>query len=173
MFDWIGSLRVVEKARSRVVLGLGPSTQLAGAAMFVLGGLLALRAFPLSWWLASIPGSVALFGVVVFSLKRRLEFDKEDGVLRVSQSAFGIGSTTVVPLFHLRAIVIVARPTRFGSRNIDGTGFVAYIDRRVGEAIYIDEARRSKSLFRMAEAVADLAELRLEYEVSPVIDESA
>ncbi len=172
MFDWLGSLHIFENARNRLVLGLGRSTQTVGLAMFVLGGLLVVRAASTSWWLASMPGAVALFGLVVATMRRRLEFDRTDGVLRIHQSALGIGSTTIVPLFHLRAVVVALRPTTLGSRTIRGNGYVAYIDRRVGEAIYLDEARRSKGLFRMAEAIADLTELRIEYEAASAIDET-
>jgi hypothetical protein len=52
-------------------------------------------------------------------------------------------------------------------------GFVAYLDRRVGDAIFLDESRRSAGLFRMAEAIADVAELRLEYEAAPTAEDEA
>jgi hypothetical protein len=62
-------------------------------------------------------------------------------------------------------VVIVARPRIDGVRGLPAQArYVAYLDRRVGEAIYLDEARRCASLLRMAEAIADVAELRLEYE---------
>jgi len=173
MFDWIGSLRVAEKSRHRLVLGLARATRLAGLAMIAIGVLVATWFAAISLWLAAIPGFLIVLGAVVATLKRELVFDREEGVLRMSQSALGISNSSVVPLFHLRAVVIIARPARMGSRFHSGTGFVAYVDRRVGDAIFLDEARRSAGLFRMAEAIADLAELRLEYEAAPVIDETA
>jgi hypothetical protein len=69
----------------------------------------------------------------------------------------------VIPLFHLRAVVVMARPNAVGA--LDPTGrFVAYLERRIGQAIYLDEARRCASLLRLAEAIADVAEVRLEYD---------
>ncbi|HWM86844.1 MAG TPA: hypothetical protein VNO33_13420, partial [Kofleriaceae bacterium] len=61
----------------------------------------------------------------------------------------------------------VARPRTDGARGLPATArYVAYLDRRVGDAIYLDEARRCAALLRMAEAIADVAELRLEYEAA-------
>ena len=95
------------------------------------------------------------------------------GVLRVDQSAFGVSNRAVVPLFHLRAVVIVAKSGgAIGDLGINmpgGARYVAYLDRRVGDAIYLDESRRRAGLWRMAEAIADVAELRLEYEASPTV----
>jgi len=173
MFDWIGTLRVAEKRRHRLVLGLGPATPIAGIAAIVFGLVSAWWLSGISWWLAAVPGFVAVFGVIVATLRRELVFDREEGVLRMTQSALGVGNSAVVPLFHLRAVVISARPARFGNRLHKGTGFVAYVDRRVGDAIFLDEAQRSAGLFRMAEAIADLAELRLEYDAAPVHGETA
>ena len=45
--------------------------------------------------------------------------------------------------------------------------YVAYLDRRVGEAIYLDESRKCAGLLRLAEVIADVAELRLEYDATP------
>ncbi len=173
MFDWIGSLQIVEKSRNRLVLGLGSATRAAGVAMIVGGALLAFWTLAISVWLAALPILVALLGLVIATFEREFVFDRGEGVMRVRQSAVGIGNSSVVPLFHLRAVVIIARPARMGDRLHRGTGFVAYVDRRVGDAIFLDEAGRSAGLFRLAEAIADLAELRLEYEAAPVIDESA
>jgi hypothetical protein len=167
MFDWIGSLRITERNRMRVALRLSPATRLVGWALVISGCLIAWRAWPVSMWLALIPGAVALFGLAVTSLRREMVFDREAGVLRMDQSAFGIQSRQVVPLFHLRAVVIVARAVHLPRRLLSSTGFVAYVDRRVGDAIFLDEARRSAGLFRMAEAIAEVADLRLEYEAAP------
>jgi hypothetical protein len=168
MFDWIGSLRIRERSNARVVLSLSRTTQLAGLLLLAAGALVALRAWPVSAWLAFLPALVALFGAVLVTLRRELIIDREAGVLRVDQSAFGMANRQVVPLFHLRAVVIVARRRVEGARVLPAAGrYVAYLDRRVGDAIYLDEARRCAALLRMAEAIADVAELRLEYEAAP------
>lgn len=173
MFDWIGSLRIIERNPMRVALRLSAATRVVGWALVVIGSLLAWRAWSVSMWLAMIPGAVALLGLAIASLHRELVFDREAGVLRMNQSAFGIKSHQVVPLFHLRAVVIVARATHLPRRLLSSTGFVAYVDRRVGDAIFLDEARRSAGLFRMAEAIAEVADLRLEYEAAPPADGEA
>jgi hypothetical protein len=171
MFDWIGSLRIRERSPVRVVLSLSRTTQLAGLLLLATGLLVTARAWPVSVWLAFLPALVALFGAVLVTLRRELIIDREAGVLRVDQSAFGMANRQVVPLFHLRAVVIVARPRVDGVRGMPAPArYVAYLDRRVGDAIYLDEARRCAALMRMAEAIADVAELRLEYEAEAVQD---
>jgi hypothetical protein len=171
MFDWIGSLRVTEKNRMRVALKLSPATALVGWVMAIGGGILAWRAYSISGLLALLPAAVALFGLAVTTLRREMVFDREAGVLRMDQSAFGIKNRQVIPLFHLRAVVIVARASNLPRRLLSASGFVAYVDRRVGDAIFLDEAQRSAGLFRMAEAIADVAELRLEYEAAPSVED--
>lgn len=165
MTDWIGSLRLREHTPLRVVLSLSRTTRIIGWALLAGGAYLALLVWTISPFLVAIPGLIALLGALLASLERELVFDREAGVLRVSQRALGMGNEVVVPLFHLRAVVIVARsvagavlPGSISSR------YVAYLDRRVGEAIYLDESRRCASLLHMAEAIADVAELRLEYD---------
>lgn len=170
MIDWIGSLRIRERTAIRVVLGLSRSTQFAGLVLLLVGVTLAFRTWSISPWLALLPSLLGLLGALLVTLQRQLVVDREAGVLRVDQRAFGIGNEAVVPLFHLRAVVIVARTQRFG----DGKGllssaprYVAYLDRRVGDAIYLDESRRCAGLLRLAEAIAEVAEIRLEYEATP------
>jgi hypothetical protein len=161
MFDWIGSLRIREKSRGRVVLSLSRSTQLAGTLMLVAGLAMSLYAWPISPWLAAAPVVLAVLGGLLVTLRRELTVDREAGVLRVEQRAFGVHNQQVVPLFHLRAVVVEARP---GAPMTGNGRYVAYLDRRVGQAIYLDEARRCAVLLRLAEAIADVAELRLEYD---------
>jgi hypothetical protein len=165
MLDWVGSLRIRERSTAKVVLSLSRTTQIAGVVLLVVGGVIAARAWPVSVWLAFLPGMVALLGVLLASLRRELVIDREAGVLRVDQRAFGVASRQVVPLFHLRAVVVVARPRAdLGLGLPSAPRYIAYLDRRVGDAIFLDEARRCAGLLRMAEAIADVAELRLEYE---------
>ena len=172
MLDWIGSLQVRERTPRRVVLSLSRSTQTAGAVLLALGIYLAVRAWSLTPWLALAPALIGGVGGLLATLRRSLTIDRSAGVLELEQRAFGVASRAIVPLFHLRAVVIVARPRSFdtvvGSAN--GSRYIAYLDRRVGDAIYLDEARRCAGLMQMAEAIAEVAELRLEYEATPAMD---
>ncbi len=167
MLDWIGSLRVRESTERRVVLSISRSTQIVGVLLLALGIYAGWLTWPVSRWLAALPLAVGLLGLLLVTLRRQLVFDREAGVLRVDQSAFGLSSRAVVPLFHLRAVVIAAR----GDDHPDGLRklvaprrFVAYVERRIGGAIYLDEAKRCANLMPLAEAIADVAELRLEYD---------
>src|SRR5687767_12132781 len=109
MLDWVGSLRIREKSEQRVSLTLTRSTRAAGWVIAGLGTWLTLAAWSLSAWLALLPVALTAFGLLLASLRRELTFDRDAGVLRVDQSALGLSSRTVVPLFHLRAVVILAR----------------------------------------------------------------
>jgi hypothetical protein len=165
MMDWIGSLRLREHTPIRVVLSLSRTTRIIGLSLMAGGAYLALMVWAISPFLVAIPALIGLLGALLASLERELVFDREAGVLRVSQRALGMGHETVVPLFHLRAVVIVARSS--GGAVLPGSmssRYIAYLDRRVGEAIYLDESRRCAALLSMAEAIADVAELRLEYD---------
>ena len=167
MFDWVGSLRIRERSAARVVLSLSRTTQVTGLFLMALGALMVARVLPVSVWLAFLPALVAIFGGLLATLRRELVVDREAGVLRVDQRAFGMGNRQVVPLFHLRAVVIMARPRGEENRALSmSPRYIAYLDRRVGDAIFLDEARRCATLMRMAEAIADVAELRLEYEAT-------
>ncbi len=169
MLDWVGSLRIDERSRERVVLSLTRSTRIAGWVLMALGAWLTLMVWNISAWLATVPLALAGLGMLLASLRRQLTFDREGGVLRIEQSAFGVASRAVVPLFHLRAVVVIARePGLPGWRRVGPRRYVAYVERRVGEAIYLDEAARCARLLRMAEAISDVAELRLEYDATAV-----
>jgi hypothetical protein len=167
MLDWVGSLRLRESSAVRVGLSLSRSTQLVGWGMVLAGIYGALLAWPVARWLAVAPLLLCLLGLVLGTMRRELVFDRADGVLRIDQRALGIGNRAVVPLFHLRAVVIAARPEEGFVAAMRGTPrsrYVAYVDRRVGDAIYLDEARRCADLLRIGEAIAEVAELRLEYD---------
>jgi hypothetical protein len=169
MFDWIGSLRVRETSDMRVVLSLSRSTRVVGGLLFVAAAAATWWVWAISHWLAITPAALAALGALLMTMKRELVFDRDAGVLRVDQSALGLTSRSVVPLFHLRAVVIVARDQgpRDKLRELVGPRkFVAYVERRVGDAIYLDESKRCASLLAMAEKIADVAELRLEYDAT-------
>lgn len=163
MLDWIGTLRVRARTTSRLELCLTRSTAVAGwvvaAAGAGLASLLLRWDLPQIAWL--VPGLVLAFGVLLASLRRELIFDRDEGVLAIEQRLFGIVSRSAVPLFHLRAVVIAARS---GARV--GPRFIAYVDRRIGSAIHLDESQRCASLLTIAEAIAEVAELRLVYDAT-------
>ncbi|ACY15650.1 hypothetical protein [Haliangium ochraceum] len=165
MLDWIGSLRLRERSSQRVVLSLSRSTQLAGAGVAAVSGLVALMALPLSPWLALIPGVGAGAGVLLATLHKRMCFDRAAGVLEIEKGTLGRTQTATIPLFHLRAVVILARPRETMWNSLfAGARYIAYLDRRVGGAIYLDEAQRCAELMPIAEAIAEVAEVRLEYD---------
>jgi len=163
MLDWIGTLRVRARSARRVELSLSRSTSVAGwvlvGAAAAIGAACWRWAVPSPVWI--LPSLVFALGTLLATVRRQLVFDRDDGVLSVEQRLLGIASRAVVPLFHLRAVVIAARPgAKIGPR------FVAYIDRRIGSAIHLDEAQHCASLLTIAEAIAEVAELRLVYDAT-------
>jgi hypothetical protein len=155
--DWIGSLKLSERSAHRVVLSMTTTTRVYGWVLTLLGVLMTLPVWFVSPWAALLPVLAVLLGVTLVSLRRTLTFDRQAGVLSLEQRTFGIASRDEIPLFHLRAVVVMAQAG-------PGSGkYVAFVDRRVGGPIYLDEARRIARLMKMAEAVAEVAELRLEY----------
>lgn len=171
MLDWPGSLRLREHTPHRVVLSLSSTTRLVGALLLAAGVLLSLQAWVISPWLVFLPGLLVLAGGLLATLSRRLDFDREAGVLRVTQRTLFMENQAVVPLFHLRAVVIIDRSQSSTARFGLNGRYIAYVERRVGDAIYLDESRRCKQLYAIAEAIAEVAEVRLEYDaMSQVAD---
>ena len=167
MLDWIGSLRLRESSATRVVLSLSHATQVTGGALILGGAYLAYLIWPSSFWLLAIPAALCVLGLLLITLHRRLTFDREAGMLQVEQGVLGLRSRVGVPLFHLRAVVVMARGEAGPSLPLVAQSrYLAYLDRRVGEVIYLDESRRCDDLRPMAEAIADVAELRLEYDIA-------
>ncbi len=169
MLDWLGSLRVREISPLRVVLGLSRTTRVVGLVLLAAGLYGCYLAWPISRWLVVLPGLVAGFGAVLATLHRKLVFDREEGVLQVDQRIFGLANRSVVPLFHLRAVIIRVGSSHHGKvadRLISPTRYVSYVERRIGEDIFLDESRRCAYLLHMAEAIAEVAELRLEYDAT-------
>jgi hypothetical protein len=163
MFDWIGTLRIRTRSGQRLELALTRSTTAAGWVVTLAGVMLASAVWraelPRVVWV--LPGLVLLLGLMLATMRRELVFDGDDGVLRIEQRVLGLASRAVVPLFHLRAVVIAARE---GSRI--GPKFIAYVDRRVGARIHLDESQRCASLMPIAEAIAEVADLRLVYDAT-------
>ena len=154
MLDWLASVQVRRRSESRVELDLTRATAWTGWAL-VAGGARLLVVGAL--W-ATLCGIVVLsLGILLATLRRSLVFDREDGLLRSEQRILGIRRKAAIPLFHLRAVVVAAR--RRGT-------YVAYVERRLGGTIHLDEARRAGPLLALAEAVAEVAELRLVYDAT-------
>lgn len=153
MLDWLGSVQIRTRTPTRVELDLTRATAWTGWGLTALGAYLcALR----GWF---IVGGVALLlvGILLATLRRKLVFDRDDGLLRSEQRIFGVRRRAAIPLFHLRAVVVVAR--RRGM-------YIAYVERRIGGTIHLDEARRLGPLFALAEAISEVAELRLVFDAT-------
>lgn len=163
MLDWIGTLRVRARTPRRVELCLTRSTTVAGwvlgAGAAALGVLIGRGQWPAIAW--ALPVAITVVAALLATVRRTLVFDRDDGVLHVEQRLFGITSRAVVPMFHLRAVVIAAR---LGARV--GPRFIAYVDRRIGNPIHLDESQRCATLLPIAEAIAEVAELRLVYDAT-------
>jgi hypothetical protein len=107
-------------------------------------------------WITAGGMLVLLLGVLLATLRRKLVFDRDEGLLRSEQRIFGVRRRTAIPLFHLRAVVVAARHGMY----------VAYVERRLGGTIHLDEARRSAPLLALAEAISEVAELRLVFDAT-------
>src|SRR5687767_11149209 len=154
MLDWLGSVQIRTRTETRVELDLTRATAWTGWAM-TIGGAYLITMKPL--W-ATLIGAIAVFmGVLLGTLRRKLVFDREDGLLRSEQRVLGIRRRAAIPLFHLRAVVVAAKR---------GGIYVAYVERRVGGMIHLDEARRPAPLLALAEAISEVAELRLVYDAT-------
>ena len=154
MLDWLGSVQIRKRTAARVELDLTRATAWTGWVLAAGGVWLVLLG--MLW--ATLGGVViAGAGILLATLRRKLVFDRDDGLLRSEQRIFGIRRRAAIPLFHLRAVVVAARR---------GGMYVAYVERRIGGQIHLDEARRPAPLLALAEAVADVAELRLVYDAT-------
>lgn len=153
MLDWLGSVHVRKRSSSRVELELTRATGWTGWAL-AIGGVRLVTLGPV--WATLLGALVLSAGVLLATLRRRLIFDRDEGLLRIEQRIFGIRRRAAIPLFHLRAVVVAAR------RGI----YVAYVERRVGGTIHLDEARHPAPLLALAEAISEVAELRLVYDAT-------
>lgn len=110
-----------------------------------------------SGWAALVPVALALLGLLVATMRQHLVFDREDGVLRIEHRLAGIPTHSVIPLFHLKSVVVRSRPRG---------DFIAVIERRVGEPIVLDTADSPGPLYALAQAIAEVAQLRLIYDAT-------
>ena len=155
MLDWLGSVRIKRRSATRVELDLTRGTILTGWGM-AAGGVWLVLVHAL--WAGILGGIALVLGLLLGTLRRHLVFDREDGLLRSEQRVFGIRRRASIPLFHLRAVVVTKRR---------GGIWVAYVERRAGGTIHLDEARQAKPLLDLAEAIAEVAELRVVYDATP------
>jgi len=154
VLDWLGSVQIRKRTGTRVELVLTRATAWTGYGLAGIG----LRLVTLGPVWALLSGALVLgLGVLLGTLRRSLVFDREDGLLRSEQVVFGIRRRAAIPLFHLRAVVVSAR-----RRGL----YVAYVERRIGGQIHLDEARHPGPLLALAEAIAEVAELRLVYDAT-------
>jgi hypothetical protein len=156
VLDWLGSVQVRKRTPTRVELDLTRATSWTGWAITAGGGWLLTIGH---LWAHLLGVAVIGVGVLLATLQRRLIFDREDGLLRSEQRIFGVRRRAAIPLFHLKAVVVSARR---------GGIYVAYVERRIGGTIHLDEARRPAPLLKLAEAISDVAELRLEYDATRI-----
>lgn len=153
MLDWLGSVQIRTRSSSRVELDLTRATAWTGWVLSAAGGYLCT----LGRW-ATLGGVVVFgLGILLATLRRKLVFDRDEGLLRSEQRILGIRRRAAIPLFHLRAVVVAARR---------GGIYVAYVERRLGGTIHLDEARRSALLLTLAEAISEVAELRLVFDAT-------
>jgi hypothetical protein len=153
VLDWLGSVQIRMRSTARVELDLTRATGWTGWALAAAGAYLVTLGH-----LGATLGGLVVFGVGILlaTLRRRLVFDRDEGLLRSEQRILGIRRRAAIPLFHLRAVVVAAR------RGM----YVAYVERRLGGTIHLDEARRSAPLLALAEAISEVAELRLVFDAT-------
>jgi hypothetical protein len=153
VLDWLGSVAIRKRTSTRVELDLTRATAWTGWGL-AAGGAWLVALGPV--WAAILGGMSVAVGILLGTLRRKLVFDREEGLLRSEQRVLGIRRRASIPLFHLRAVVVAAR------HGI----YIAYVERRVGGSIHLDEARRPAPLLALAEAIAEVAELRLVYDAT-------
>lgn len=154
----LGAMRIRSRDAARIELGMARSTAIAGWLGALLAAAAAAALVSTSHWLAVLSILVAVMGAAIATAEHRLEFDREAGVLRIERRIAGLRSHSVIPLFHLRALVVRTRGV--------GRGYVALVERRVGDAIVIDTRDRPGPLYDLVRAIADVTELRLVYDAT-------
>jgi hypothetical protein len=158
MLAELGTMQVRSRSATCVVIAMGWSTAVVGWVVLAIALYAAFALAPASRWLAGGACAVALGAWLLATARHRLEFDRDDGVLRIERRIAGLGTRTIVPLFHLRAVVV--------RRKRHGDGFVAALERRNGEPIVIDSGDRAAPLYELVRTIADVTDLRLVYDTT-------
>lgn len=161
MLGQLGNLRVRTRSARHLELALTRTTHVVGWSAAIAGIAAAIPVGRLSMWAAIIPLTLGLLGLVVATMRQQLVFDRDDGVLRIEHRLVGIPSHSVVPLFHLKSVVVRSRPRG---------DFIAVVERRVGEPIVLDTGNSPGPLYALAQAVADVAQLRLVYDATTAVN---
>jgi hypothetical protein len=161
MLGQLGNLRVRTRSARRLELALTRTTHVVGWSATLAGVAAAIPLARLSLWAAIVPLVLGALGLVVATMRQHLVFDRDDGVLRIEHRLVGIPSHAVVPLFHLKAVVVRSRPRG---------DFIAVVERRVGEPIVLDTGAAPGPLYALAQAVADVAQLRLVYDATTAVN---
>lgn len=148
--NW-GDLRIVHTSRESLVLARG-----AMAALVSWGTVMAcLVATAISWRVASKIGLamsiVTVLAALVARIERRFIFDKAAGILTIEEQLPWTAKRTVIPLFHLRGVVVTRTPR---------ATYIAMLQRRNGAHIFLDTAPQSHRLVRLAQHIADFTDLR-------------
>lgn len=156
MLDWLASVAVVRRSERRIELAVTATTRWAGWTLTTASAALAAWAWSWTPLLASLPAVLGVLGFLLATTRRRLVFDRDEGMLRVEQRILGVRSRLAIPLFHLRALVIAAEEHHF----------VAYLERRAGGRIRIDDSRHLAPLLALGRAICEVTQLRLVSEAS-------
>ncbi len=157
MVGLVGTLRVRRRSSRRLELALTRTTHVAGWTATMAGVACAIVAARWSGWAVIVPLALAVFGLLVATMRQHLVFDRDDGVLRIEHRLAGIPSYSVIPLFHLKSVVVRSRPRG---------DFIAVVERRVGEPIVLDTCDSPGPLYSLAQAISEVAQLRLIYDAT-------
>lgn len=144
----VGALVVRQRSATRIELGLARSTRFAGAITCLLGAALAMARSSAA--ISVLAGLVVGLGLLLLAMRRTVVVDLTDGVVTVAEGFGALAARRVVPLFHVRGILIS------GGRR----GYVAVLQLRVGEPIRLDDDPRPARLLAMAEALAEVTAWR-------------
>jgi hypothetical protein len=151
MLEWLAAVAIVRRTERRVELAVTSATTWAGWTVAAAASLAAWLSWSWSGPVAIMAAVIGALGGMFATARRRLVFDRDDGLLRVEQRILGVRSRLAIPLFHLRAVVIC----------YEHGHYVSYVERRAGGRIRIDDARHLPSILAVARAICDVTQLRL------------
>jgi hypothetical protein len=106
----LGNIKLSQHSEQRLELTDSLLVKTVGILGFSLLLLAAIFITSVSWLLAALCFAAALLVGSAALAGRSLLFARDAGVLVLRHRTFGIPSQSVVPLFHLRAVVVAALP---------------------------------------------------------------